>query len=948
MSTVATPNVAVAGFTVGSGADAAAWAARFDCSAIHPLIVCRGPVRKEAMDTFAALGIARCGILVSDKDSIAQDTTGVPELRAPNIEVTPHSVSDYSGATANERAKRIEEIIALCERYSYDSVFAGYGFMAEDLQLVRALEKAGLRFIGPNSGVVYAAGFKDEAKRVASQANISVTPGVDQLTALTVFRAHPDIGSLRTLARQTKLKLDTQNWRAEDEPLRRIGEMLTSAQQQGVELFTIEELCREAVRQAEELFARYPKSRLRLKAVGGGGGKGQRIAQAPADYSGDAGSRVRKAAEPVASMVRDILSEAKATGASDNRNVLLELNIEQIRHQEIQMVGNGDWFLCMGGRDCSIQMHEQKLLEFSVTAESLAAAEHGAVASGKQEEAQRLATDAAILQTMEAEAERFAQHVGLNSVSTFECIVAGAEHYFMEVNTRIQVEHRVSELCYVLRFADPDNPETFFEIDSLVALMVLLAVHGADTPKPRRAPAAGAALEVRLNATNAALQPHAGGLIDHWSSPAVDEIRDDQGLGDRHPVSGRFLPYRLTGYYDSNIALLLCRGDDRADTLRRMGDILTQTVLAGVDLETNLNFHRGLIYWLLGQHPEARPSTAFTPAYLVALARLARQTALLDIDQLWSLFARDYVARDSQYPSILAAKCNLLTRPLKILLACPHLLSGWLSYRRNDYHAGKGRFSVAGNPLLLLRDLYRYLGLGEEDRPGAITPRIWSEDAVLLRDALSFYQALSDKLAVRDYAELESLLADKNPPKTFNRPLWERVRGAHRAHSGITEILALPAALAQAVDFYALGIEADLSERIPDDLRDVKAQKEALSVLAPAPARGADELVAPSGGMFYRREIPTAPPLAEVGHHFNQGDAVCVIEVMKMFNKVHAPFSGVVKEVLAGEDGNVVKKGQPLFKVEPDKAHQEQPTGPSERERTLYTETIYNQLKETV
>ena len=55
----------------------------------------------------------------------------------------------------------------------------------------------------------------------------------------------------------------------------------------------------------------------------------------------------------------------------DNKNILLELNIEQTRHNEIQLVGNGDWCLTLGGRDCSLQMHEQKLLEVSITQETL-------------------------------------------------------------------------------------------------------------------------------------------------------------------------------------------------------------------------------------------------------------------------------------------------------------------------------------------------------------------------------------------------------------------------------------------------------------------------------------------------------------------------------------------------------------------------------------------------
>ena len=68
-----------------------------------------------------------------------------------------------------------------------------------------------------------------------------------------------------------------------------------------------------------------------------------------------------------------------------------------------------------------------------------------------------LRADVVTLDTMEEEASRFGAAVGLDSVSTFECIVDTDSHFFMEMNTRIQVEHRVSELCYALKFSNPDS-----------------------------------------------------------------------------------------------------------------------------------------------------------------------------------------------------------------------------------------------------------------------------------------------------------------------------------------------------------------------------------------------------------------------------------------------------------------------------------------------------------
>ena len=163
----------------------------------------------------------------------------------------------------------------------------------------------------------------------------------------------------------------------------------------------------------------------------------------------------------------------KATGVGDNKNVLVELNIETTRHQEIQVIGNGEWCITLGGRDCSLQMHEQKLLEVSVTRESLEGAETRARSVGEGVAADVLAQDIKTLDAMEAEATRFGEAVGLDSVSTFECIVDRDQHFFMEMNTRIQVEHRVSELCYALRFSNPENTSESFIVESLVEAMVL-------------------------------------------------------------------------------------------------------------------------------------------------------------------------------------------------------------------------------------------------------------------------------------------------------------------------------------------------------------------------------------------------------------------------------------------------------------------------------------------
>ena len=109
-----------------------------------------------------------------------------------------------------------------------------------------------------------------------------------------------------------------------------------------------------------------------------------------------------------------------------------------------------------------------------------------------------------------------------------------------------------------------------------------------------------------------------------------------------------------------------------------------------------------------------------------------------------------------------------------------------------------------------------------------------------------------------------------------------------------------------------------MSIAFPERLLDAEHQKAMAKALAPPPVAKSDEIVAESGGMFYGREAPDAPLYVEKGLHFEAGEPLYIVEVMKMFNKVVAPFSGTVDEVLVEGDGVIIAKGQPLFKVTPD------------------------------
>ena len=896
------------------GKSSNAWVRQFDCTHIRPLIICRGPIRKEAMDVFAEMGIEHFGILLSEKDSIVYRNALAPELRSLTDPDRVHRVPDYSGANKEEREARIRQIINIARENDYNSIFAGYGFMAEDEMMVAAMEKAGLNFIGPCSRTVHDAGLKDEAKRTALKEGVSVTPGIDNGTALTLLKKHPDVAALKGLVAEHKLAveeamLDDASITLEDKS----DIVLAASYNKGIDLYTVDELCDTLTEAVNKMAVDYPQNRVRLKAISGGGGKGQRIL--------GIGDSPR-----TAEMVREILNEVKTTGVGDNKNVLVELNIETTRHQEIQVIGNGVWSMSMGGRDCSLQMHEQKLLEVSVTVESLTEAIEEAERSGQSEEMRVLRQDLLTLEAMEDEAARFGEAVGLDSVSTFECIVDRDKHFFMEMNTRIQVEHRVTELCYALKFRNPDKPEEHFVVESLVEAMVLLAAHAEKLPRPERVVRNNDSVEARLNATNQALQPHAGGVIESWTDAINGEIRDDQGISLHNPDTDVFMKYTLAGAYDSNIALLLTVGNTRLDTYRQMAETIRQTGMRGRDLATNLEFHYGLVNWFIAQNVNARPTTRFIVPYLTAVGELKRRANDLDIDFAYKAIGKAALAgvegeAAKALSEALQLKASLLLRPLQLLLGEPHILSGWLSVNRDCYTLIDGKISWNENPLELLADTYHFLDMDDEknqDDAAAAAAIIWDHDDRILQDSIAFYDELNNRVAAGDWVELCSILDSAEAPAGIDDTMWASVRGAHLGFQAGVDIIAILPSIAEATGFYDLRVNADLTVHIPDRLNEPELQTAMAKVLVPPPVAKSDEILAESGGMFYSRETPEHDVYLKEGDHFNAGDPLFIIEVMKMFNKYYAPFAGTVEKVLVESDGMIISKGQAIFKITPD------------------------------
>jgi biotin carboxyl carrier protein len=203
------------------------------------------------------------------------------------------------------------------------------------------------------------------------------------------------------------------------------------------------------------------------------------------------------------------------------------------------------------------------------------------------------------------------------------------------------------------------------------------------------------------------------------------------------------------------------------------------------------------------------------------------------------------------------------------------------------------------------------------DKPAAAA-MIWDHDNTILQDALAFYDELNNRLDAGDWLELCALLDSSDAPEGFNSDLWDRVRNSHYGFQAGSDIIAILPSIAEATGYYQLTVNGDLSINIPERLGDEALQDAMASVLVPPPVANSDEILTESGGMFYSRETPEHDVYVKEGDHFDVGDPLFIVEVMKMFNKVYAPFSGTIKEVLIDTDGTIISKGQPIFKIEPD------------------------------
>ncbi|MCX7298280.1 MAG: acetyl/propionyl/methylcrotonyl-CoA carboxylase subunit alpha [Hyphomicrobiales bacterium] len=415
------------------------------------LIANRGEIACRIIKTARKMGIETVAVYSeADKDALHVEMADTAILIGP-----PAAAQSYLV---------IEKIVAACKESGAEAVHPGYGFLSEREAFPKALEAAGIVFIGPNPKAIAAMGDKIESKKAAAAAKVSTVPG--------------HLGVI-----------------ADD---------------------------KEAVTIANEIG--YP---VMIKASAGGGGKGMRIAWSESEVAeGFARSK----------------SEAKSSFGDDR--MFIEKFIVDPRHIEIQLLGDKHGnVIYLHERECSIQRRNQKVIE----------------------EAPSPLLDEATRQKMGEQAVALAQAVGYDSAGTVE-FVAGQDKsfFFLEMNTRLQVEHPVTELITGI---------------DLVEQMIRSAAGEKLSIKQSDVKLNGWAVESRVYAEDPYRNflPSTGRLTRYRPpeerSVAGITVRNDTGVYEGGEISL---------FYDPMIAKLVTHAPTRLAAIEAQGDALDAFVIDGI------------------------------------------------------------------------------------------------------------------------------------------------------------------------------------------------------------------------------------------------------------------------------------------------------------------------------------------------------------------------------
>jgi acetyl/propionyl-CoA carboxylase alpha subunit len=464
------------------------------------LVANRGEIALRIMRTCRELGIETVAVY-SDADA-----------EALHVAAADHA-ERIGPAPAAESYLSTPAIVAAAQRAAAEAIHPGYGFLSESAEFARAVEAAGLTFVGPPADTLATLGDKLAARRAAADAGVPIVPG------LTVPL---DEGTAQSVLADAGLPV-------------------------------------------------------LLKAAAGGGGRGMR--------------RVDRAEELAPALAA---ARREAAAAFGDPTIYFERVVAPARHVEVQLLGDRHGGLAvLGERECSVQRRYQKLVEES-PAPGVSPAQREALAES---------------------ARRIAGTVQFHNAATVEFLVgADGSHYFLEMNTRLQVEHGVTELVTGL---------------DLVAWQIRVAAGEPLGAEVVEAEPRGHAIEVRLYAED----PHDGfrpvaGAIGAWQMPAGPGIRVDAGV-----EADSTLPVE----YDPLLAKVLVHAEDRSAAVSRLRRALDETLIGG--LQTDLSFLRwladepdfvagdydtGLVAERWGQGP---PTTEQDRALAALIARESRLAA---------------------------------------------------------------------------------------------------------------------------------------------------------------------------------------------------------------------------------------------------------------------------------------------------------------------------------
>jgi acetyl-CoA/propionyl-CoA carboxylase biotin carboxyl carrier protein len=370
-------------------------------------------------------------------------------------------------AAPSQSYLNIEKLLEVAAQSGADAIHPGYGFLAENAGFARAVIAAGLTWVGPHPDAIDAMGDKIRSRQAMVAAGVPVVPGATK--------------ALESVA-------DAEN----------------AAKEYGLPLA--------------------------LKASGGGGGKGLKIARTH---------------DEIASAFTTAVREAEAY--FKNPIVYAERYLENPKHVELQILADKHGNVVhIGERDCSLQRRHQKLYE----------------------EAPARISDH-VREGLRAAGIRAAQAIGYDSVGTIETLVAGDEFFFLEMNTRIQVEHTISEMISGI---------------DLVAEQIRVAAGEPLGYEQDAVQFRGHAIEIRVNAEDPAqnFRP-APGTITNYREPAGFGVRVDAAT-----VAGT----TISPDYDSMVSKLIVWAPDRASARARLRRAIDDYTIGGVP--TTLGFLRAL------------------------------------------------------------------------------------------------------------------------------------------------------------------------------------------------------------------------------------------------------------------------------------------------------------------------------------------------------------------